>query len=344
MTTGLSTSGSANTSAAPDAASTAMTLPADGIGSIWFNATSPTPPPFLIRVAVILTDGQQELDSMMTNWYPETGGNPLNEWYRLQVQSTGDLKAAIAFSDIDNASFKRTVWTLKVTPQTGGKTPPNMPSAGKQPEYIVTGSPSGAGAGGTNFFFSGAGHDIENTGYIDGFRKAFAAAGIGGFTDLNVSSGSRATDISSTLALYHGPSQQTIPAATAVTTGTKAASSAVPKGQRNLIGYSFGGAVAASVARELAITGVQVDNLVLLGTPVSIQFLRGLQIDPKIKRVIVVNLPSDVIRPGTSPSSLGSAISSHAGSVNPHFYLAEGDVNQPRREQVARILFGLGLR
>src|SRR5205814_7621905 len=102
----------------------------------------------------------------------------------------------------------------------------------------------------------------------------------------------------------------------------------------NLIGYSFGGGVAASVARRLADAGIRVDNLVLIGTAVSIQFLRGLQISPKIGRVIVVNLPYDVVRPGTSPLHLMTALDPALGSakIDPHFYFAEGNVNQLRRE------------
>jgi len=120
----------------------------------------------------------------------------------------------------------------------------------------------------------------------------------------------------------------------------------VPKGQRNLIGYSFGGGVAASVARQLADSGIQVDNLVLIATAVSIQFLRNLQISPNIKRVIVVNLPDDVVRPGTNPLALSSVLDPLVGdaTINPHFFFAEGEVNQVRREQLARLLYALGLR
>jgi hypothetical protein len=323
---------------------TSLILPPDGVGSLWFHAMSPLAPPSIIRIAIIAFDSAgTPIDSMMTNWFPETGGNSFDEKYRLEIRTTGTITAAIAFTDLDNDWFKRNAWHLTVTASYG---PPayRVPTAEPQPEYIVTGTASTTGAGGKNFFFSGAGHDIESTGYIGGFQRAFAAAGLSNFTDVNVSSGTRATDITSTMALYQGPTQQTIPAATAVTSGVTATSGPVPRGQRNLIGYSFGGAVAASVARELADSGVEVDNLVLIGTPISIQFLRGLQISPKIKRVIVVNLPNDVVRPGTSPSALVSALGPGAASVDPHFFFAEGDVNQVRREQLARLLYSLGLR
>jgi hypothetical protein len=303
----------------------------------------PQAPTSIIRIHVIAVDsGKIPQDALITNWLPESGGFGFDERYRLEVRATGEVTAAVALTDLDDAVFKMQVWKLQAS-QEAGPVPYQTPAAEPQPEYIVTGTASSAGPG-RNFFFAGAGHDTDSTGYIDGFRRAFAQAGLSDFTDTNVSSGTRPTDITTTMALYQGPTSLTIPAAEAVSKGTVAAGTAVPTGQRNLIGYSFGGAVAASVARQLADTGTVIDNLVLIATPISFQFLRGEQIAANIKRVIVVNLPNDIIRPGTSPAILSSVLTVGPPTVTPHFFFAEGQVNQLRREQLARLLFSLGMR
>jgi len=125
-------------------------------------------------------------------------------------------------------------------------------------------------------------------------------------------------------------------------------------GQLNLIGYSFGSLLAAQFAAKYADQGMVIDNLALIGSPISKGFLNTLQNHPNINNVIVKNLTShgDPIKAGMS---LGSA----AGSMRTlmrqdakrngsgHFYyrcLNCGDVGNQRRRELAKELYDGGIR
>lgn len=59
--------------------------------------------------------------------------------------------------------------------------------------------------------------------------------------------------------------------------------------QFNLIGYSYGSIVAAQLAAKYAIKGTVIDNLVLIGSPISLEFLQRLKNIAQIKKLIVID-------------------------------------------------------
>lgn len=74
------------------------------------------------------------------------------------------------------------------------------------------------------------------------------------------------------------------------------------KGQLNLVGYSFGSLIAAQFAAKYADQGIRVDNVVLIGSPISSDFLQKLINHPNIGKVLVKDLVKygDPIRAGMS--------------------------------------------
>jgi LysM repeat protein len=126
-------------------------------------------------------------------------------------------------------------------------------------------------------------------------------------------------------------------------------------GQFNLVGYSYGSLVAAQSAIYHADQGRYVDNLVLIGSPISAEFLGELRANSNIGNVIVKNLDfnQDTIYAGMP---LNEAITSvprltrdmaydSEGAGRGHFYYAP--MNQAgvvRRQQLAEELYRLGLR
>jgi len=125
--------------------------------------------------------------------------------------------------------------------------------------------------------------------------------------------------------------------------------------QFNLIGYSYGGLQASQAAIDYADEGGKVDHLVLLGTPISREFLDKLKNHPNIGRVEVINLEKqgDPIKAGMTTGALlgslpklGLDVSSGGdGGKKGHFYYggdsAEG---RQRRRELANRLYSMGLK
>jgi hypothetical protein len=122
--------------------------------------------------------------------------------------------------------------------------------------------------------------------------------------------------------------------------------------QFNLLGYSYGSTLAAQVAIKYARGGTSVDNLVLIGSPISSDFLKTLQTEPNIRNVVVVNLTDkgDPITAGMSNPSLIGAAPTLAkqmlnGTGQGHFYYEPSTpLVQVRRDALAKYLYQRGLR
>lgn len=120
--------------------------------------------------------------------------------------------------------------------------------------------------------------------------------------------------------------------------------------QFNLIGYSYGSIVAAQLAAKYAIKGTVIDNLVLIGSPISLEFLQRLKNIAQIKKLIVIDLNEygDPIFAGMSVIKLLSnlpTLASQMPSSEGHFYYAEpGSKGDNRRNELAKQLYDLGLR
>lgn len=122
--------------------------------------------------------------------------------------------------------------------------------------------------------------------------------------------------------------------------------------QFNLIGYSYGSLLAAQTANCYAKRGHGVDHLVLIGSPIDIDFLRVLRARRNIRRVVVVDLKDkgDPIYAGISQweltlaaKVLGEQMDRQRGEG--HFYYAHVVADSPARwAALARNLYAEGLR
>jgi RHS repeat-associated protein len=195
------------------------------------------------------------------------------------------------------------------------------------------------------YFFGGAGIDGD---YISDMNKALGEAGISDVhsIDRELWSGGTAADAGvGVFAL-----RNEINLGDKINFQEKFYSRGDGKGQLNLVGYSYGSLVASHVAMTHVKKGGVVDNLVLVGSPISSSFLRTLQNTSRIKNVHIVNLTAQgdpiyagmgVVKLFISAPKLTYQMTSSTG----HFYYAPGtDVGAARRRELAKDLYGVGLR
>lgn len=120
--------------------------------------------------------------------------------------------------------------------------------------------------------------------------------------------------------------------------------------QFNLIGYSYGSLIAAQLAVKYARKGSVVDYLVLIGSPISENFLRIIRGMRTIKNVIILDLDEhgDPIYAGMSTSSLifsTYSLREQMKTSDGHFYYADkSEVGDKRRNKLAEELYKIGLR
>ncbi len=120
--------------------------------------------------------------------------------------------------------------------------------------------------------------------------------------------------------------------------------------QFNLIGYSYGSLFAAQLAVKYARLGSVVDHLVLIGSPISENFLKIVRGMKTIKKVVVINLDKhgDPIFAGMDTSELALSaflLREQMKTSSGHFYYAEkGSIGDKRRKELAEELYKLGLR
>lgn len=108
--------------------------------------------------------------------------------------------------------------------------------------------------------------------------------------------------------------------------------------QFNLIGYSYGSLLAAQTAWSYARQGHVIDHLVLVGSPISQDFLADLQCHRNIRKTVVIDLVQygDPIYAGMLWLELMAAaplLSKQmlAGNGEGHFYYAHVVADSPRR-------------
>ena len=122
------------------------------------------------------------------------------------------------------------------------------------------------------------------------------------------------------------------------------------KGQLNLVGYSYGSLVAAHVAMTRVKKGGTVDNLVLIGSPISKEFLNTLRKTEGIRNVIVKNLTQhgDPIYAGMSGAEVvmsSFTLARQMPSGEGHFYYAPNTaIGTERRKDLGWELYDAGLR
>lgn len=132
-------------------------------------------------------------------------------------------------------------------------------------------------------------------------------------------------------------------------------SSGMSQGEQfNLIGYSYGSLLAAQTANFYAKQGVLINNLVLIGSPIDNDFLLKLKSNPKIGKVVVINLTNvgDHIYAGIPQIELSNPLKLKKLATdmledkgNGHFYFAHMVPDLPRRlELLAQLIHQQGVR
>jgi alpha/beta superfamily hydrolase len=126
--------------------------------------------------------------------------------------------------------------------------------------------------------------------------------------------------------------------------------------QFNMIGYSYGSLLAAQTASFYAHNGHIVDHLVLVGSPIDLDFLNYLKKHPNIKKVMVINLAEhgDPIFAGIPQALIFLSLIKLGGQMKKtadteigvgHFYYAGTSTEgQRRRRELATRFFNQGLR
>lgn len=208
------------------------------------------------------------------------------------------------------------------------------------------------------FFVGGANNDQDGWNYINRWGRAFTNAGVQGFTRVNASGG-RAGDIAFTSMYRHsryetysrGVNTDTYIAGLnpAPNYGTRPvqhrqinsalnqvqnslADSPLAKGEQlNLAGYSYGSVLQAHVALNLAESGTRVDNLILIGSPISSDsdLFSSLSTHGNIGNVIRFDISGDLLSNPNNLEYLKGAFQ-NLGDDGAHFDLARPgkDVDQ----------------
>ena len=123
--------------------------------------------------------------------------------------------------------------------------------------------------------------------------------------------------------------------------------------QFNLIGYSYGGTQAAQAAIDAADIGEQVDNLVLIGTPLEQDFLDQLEEHPNIANIHILDIDQygDPLKAGMNDIEIVESVPTLIRQImtkdpenDGHFYYSnESAVGDIRRRILANKLVKLGL-
>ncbi len=127
----------------------------------------------------------------------------------------------------------------------------------------------------------------------------------------------------------------------------------LPKvGQFNIIGYSWGGVIAARTAIFHARKGITVNNLVLIGAPINTSLKNAVANHPKVLNCQIIDLVSqgDPIHAGMTDKEIVDSIPTlkkqmFAGGKEGHFYYsADNQEARNRRQELAKNLYKAGLR
>lgn len=201
------------------------------------------------------------------------------------------------------------------------------------------------------FFVGGAGNDSDGWKYINRWGAAFGRSGISGFTRLNATRGKWA-DVSFTSSYRHSgnemystgridpgmavglaptPRWETRPVQNEVIDdavgqirANLAANPLADGEQLNLGGYSYGSVLQAQAALKLANDGTYVDNVILIGSPISSDsdLYKQLSGNENIGQVIRFDIEGDLL---SNPQNVMDFIRGgmqNSGDDGPHFDLA----------------------
>lgn len=205
------------------------------------------------------------------------------------------------------------------------------------------------------YFAAGSNNDSDGWNYVERFRKAFSDAGINGFTRINASSG-KADDIAFTstfrswgnrgsgLVTENGKVVQktiraTHPMIEKAFNGILQDQSSLKSGKKcqlNLCGYSYGSVLMAHVAFKLADKGIVINNLILVGSPISSSsgLFSELSNNANIKKVIRHDIPNDKLSNPEDKWEFLAGAKQNSDDSGPHFDLARPGKETDKRIKV----------
>ena len=189
------------------------------------------------------------------------------------------------------------------------------------------------------FFVAGAGNDNNGWNYVDRFKNTFTKAGISDFTRVDASNG-KTNDILFTNTFRNEPTVG-LNSRTGITynardndmvqKSVKDVTTNLKKGkQLNLIGYSYGSVIQAYTAIDLVQQGHKVDNLVLIGSPISdgsttMNILNKYQSEGKIGKIIRYDILGDHLSNPSNEMEFVYGGWQNRKDSGPHFDLARPD-------------------
>jgi RHS repeat-associated protein len=215
---------------------------------------------------------------------------------------------------------------------------------GNRPTIAI--DPDGAGT----YFVNGAGNDQSaRWGYNEKIVNALLSVGIANVKHVPITQGQELDQAYS----FFASSKRILEPNSAILAKAVIIDNLAAGEQRNISGYSFGAVVAAQAALLVADAGYQVDNLILIGAPISTEsdLYKALSSNANIKNIIRVDIPND---PFSNPESLtpGDGVVGFAKGVMqfmemgdniPHFKYARPE-NDAERAQLADELYEQGVR
>ena len=200
------------------------------------------------------------------------------------------------------------------------------------------------------YFVGGAGNDADGWNYINRFKNIFTSKGIEGFTRINASGG-KLNDMAFTASYknFSHVGQHLVKTDRGLEVQLKRrdhkqiekavndimadlAANPLKEGEQlNLAGYSYGSVLQANVALRLADKGIKVDNLVLIGSPISdkSELFNALTTNKNIGKVIREDIQGDKLSNPQTSQDFKDGIEQSAptvvggmGDAAPHFDLA----------------------
>jgi len=230
--------------------------------------------------------------------------------------------------------------------------PTNATTAATSPEslhdkYMRTGQTPNLGG---TVYFGGAGMDGA---YIQDMGEALKEAGFSQVRTADPEKWSlgHGSIVDSALAVPFLRTHQTTPRVFDMNTFTE---KTTPDEPFNLLGFSHGSLAAAQAATNYADMGGNVDNLVLMGSPISQEFLDQLKSNPRIRNVMIKDLTQhgDPVHAGMSAAELPSAAAGllkdkvlapfrDDDAVGHYYYSGEDAEGQKRRRAIANEFYGI---
>jgi RHS repeat-associated protein len=161
--------------------------------------------------------------------------------------------------------------------------------------------------GQNTLFLGGAGYEEETKGYSNQIVSKMKSAGIASPKYVSISTrGGQAGNIG--FALIGRNRQLPKYGAWSSTLNKVSSASNTKGGQRNVVGYSYGSVVAAQSALRMANSGKKLDNLILIGSPISSSssLYKALINNKNIGNVHRIDIKNDPISNGIDLTNIGN--------------------------------------